>query len=53
MGRLREQFAVGWDDETQTVSILTRERYTPNGSEPELFDGEESVTITEREIVPE
>ncbi|MBR2365875.1 MAG: trypsin-like peptidase domain-containing protein [Oscillospiraceae bacterium] len=40
----RAQFAVGWDAETQTVSILTKEAYVKNGTELDLTGGDKSAT---------
>jgi hypothetical protein len=39
----RAQFAVGWDAETQTVSILTKEAYVKNGTELDLTGGDHAV----------
>ena len=40
----RAQFAVGWDAATQTISILTKEAYSKNGSELDLSGGDKSAT---------
>ena len=40
----RAQFAVGWDAATQTVSILTKEAYSKNGTELDLSGGDKSAT---------
>ncbi|MBQ7566117.1 MAG: trypsin-like peptidase domain-containing protein [Oscillospiraceae bacterium] len=42
----RAQFAVGWDAATQTVSILTKEAYSKNGTELDLSGGDKSATAT-------
>ena len=38
------QFAVGWDASSQTISILTGEKYTANGTELDLSGGDKSAT---------